>query len=874
MPQSHSDTILERLHDQYLRGLDCDVIITAVDHLETNVSECTNASSNQDIVWKSLSCHKNVLRAASSFFDRIFSNKFTYEKLEVDEGVEGMLVRTENDDGTVIQIVLHKISSHSVQSLVNFAYTGFVAIDTNILRRAIEDFKLMNLLAVIDNLESRLKNPLSVRNCIRNFIISYVLENQVKYREALSFILEKFFCGLNPTGFQKDELWKRYHDTVLSVSELNVGIITEMRKKATELETFGLAEDRCLAIILLELLEKICIGEAEETKLMNFLITRKREKCNRHLNNILLHCYTDNQDVCVECLVDGHVKHHLEPIETATYNRFAPYWDKLEEELETVKLSAKDRIIELEGLSETIFLEKSRDLKILEGCAELKPKLERLSTLFQSKKLDASDEHVLALENFVGALKSESTRSENDYKVVKALSVKMINLMQGRCTSCASIADAVLEIKTIEKFDELNLHQPLLSAENCISLLKLSEKDGNQVTYDEAFKYLLTNFIDVVKQRKDNFHRRINQSEFESLLYSDQLKVETEDELIPIVVDWLQFDYRQRKKFTAQLFKQVRFGLVSEKLRQEIEADPMHVIMMNPESKQWLQNAINGACNNNRRNCMFPFVIAFGDNGVNMLFSSFKNTWECWQTQDTGCCFGAVIVGKNIFIIGGVDHHNKKLSKVSLYNVNTKTWKDGPSLREARCLFGTCVSSTNRIYVLGGRNGNNQLSSVEMLSCDENGEPMGEWQAFPSMSTVRSDLEAVVVESRIYAIGGYKSIATMEVFDHQVNRWMPCKSMSQGKHEFSSVTYKGEIYVFGQQGVCEKYNPTTDTWKTISALNKPIRYRGSAVVDDKVYLIGGMGNAEMEIYDIGTNTWSKGPPMPKSIGNAKCVRYA
>ena len=874
MLRSHSDTILERLHDQYLRGLDCDVIITAVDHLATNVSESANATSNQDLVWKSLSCHKNVLRAASSFFDRVFANKFTYEKLEVDEGVEGMLVRTENDDRTSLQIFLHRISSHSVQALVNFAYTGFAAVETNILRRAIEDFKLMNVLAVIDKLESRLEEPLSVRNCITNFIISYVLENQVKYREVLSFILEKFFCGLEPTGVQKDEIWKRYHETVLSVSEMNIAITTEMRKEATELETLGLAEDKCLALILLELLEKISIGEAEETKLTTFLITGRREKCTRHLNNILLHCYTDKQDVCVECLVDGHVKHHLEPIETATYNRFAPYWDKVEEELETVKLNAKDRIIELEELSETIFSEKSRDLKILERCAELKPKLERLSIIFQSKKLDACDDHVLALENFVGALKSESTRSENDYKVVKAFSVKMMNLMQGRCTSCASIADAVLEFETIEDIDELDLHQPLLSAENCISLLKRSKKDGNQETYDEAFKYLLTNFIDIVKQRKDNFHRRINQSELESLLNSDKLKVEIEDELIPIVADWLQFDYRQRKKFTAQLFKQVRFGLVSEKMLIEIEADPMHVIMVNLESKQWLQNAINGACNHNRRDSMLPFVIAFGDNGINMLFNSFRNTWECWKWHDKRRCFGAVTVGNNIFIIGGVDHYEDELSKVSIYNVNTKIWKTGPKLREARFLFGTCVSSTNRIYVLGGRSINNEMNSVEVLSCDENCEPMGEWQTLPSMSTVRSDLEAVVIENRIYAIGGYESIATMEVFDHQVNRWMACKSMSQGKHEFSSVTYRGEIYVFGQQGHCEKYNPTTDTWKTISALSKPISYRGSVVLNDKVYLIGGYNCAEVDIYDIGTNTWSKGPPMPKPIGNTKCVSYA
>ena len=870
---SHSQTILERLHDQFIREIDCDVILTSADHLEKSSSTIADVNLKASVVWKNLFCHRIVLRATSSFCDRIFSNNFTHDKTEVGEGIEGVLIDNENDGRASLQVILHRISLQSVQALVNFAYTGRTEIETNVLKRVIEDFKVMNLLSVIDKLDVRLSQDLIFSNCIPNLIISYTLDKAEKYREILIFILEEFFLGLKNEK-NCGESWRSSLGSQSSVIAMNSKVVTELKKAAGDVAKLGIAGDIYLFNILLKLVENNCVTTDEESKLLTFLISKRREKCSLHSQNIMLYCYTDCQQLCVKCLVNGHVKHHIEPIGAAKHNQLAPCWEKMDLELEDVKESANVRLTEIDDLKSLLIKEEMRDIGILKNCAEIKPKLDRLSKIFESGDLDSNDTDVLAFELFVGVLKKESKRTKTEYEKAVQLAEKLMSIMQKRCASCASIADPNSEIETLEDFEEIDLDEPL-SIKNCISVLKRAQKTNNQVVYNKAFNFLLTNFIDIVKQSRDSFHRRISPGVLKNLLKSDKLKVKSEDDIIAIVKEWLEFDFRQRSRFVTQLLKEIRFGCVTDKVLKQILADPSHIFMRNVESKLLLQNAIGGDCDRNNRECLAVRILAFGNDGRNLLFDSVKDTWERWkrQKQDNGRLFGVAKVSDNIFIIGGKNTASLcLLSKVSIYNVKTKTWKCGPNMLEARHDFGTCVSSANTIYVFGGFS-KQGVKSVEMLNCDQNGEPIGAWQRVSLMKTARARFEVAIVDDLIYAIGGYPNLSTMEVFDPKANNWKDCRSKSQGCHDHAASTYNGEIYVISANGFCEKYNPTTDTWKIIASLNKSAETRGSIVLNDKIYLVGGDSCTETDIYDVETDTWSKGPPMPTHISWTKCVSF-
>ena len=294
--------------------------------------------------------------------------------------------------------------------------------------------------------------------------------------------------------------------------------------------------------------------------------------------------------------------------------------------------------------------------------------------------------------------------------------------------------------------------------------------------------------------------------------------------------------------------------------------------MKNEESKKLLKDAIAGNCCHRPRR--FHKILAFGSKNSVLCYDSIENAWEEWPVHNKIDLFGAAMVGENVIIIGCRHQSVQPQSKVSVYNIRTKVWKKGPSLRNVRYFHATCVNSENSIYALGGYVGGNPSNSVEMLKSDETGEPIGTWRTVLPMRTARSQFESASIDDKIYAIGGYPNLATMEAFDPKVNSWRDCRSKSQGCHEHAVSTYNGEIYVFSFDGFCEKYNPATDTWTTIATLNyanRNVCIRGSAVLNGKIYLIGGYNYTETDIYDLETNTWSKGSPMPKQIGYTKCI---
>ena len=439
-----------------------------------------------------------------------------------------MLVNSENDDRILLQLTLHDISSHSLQALVNFAYTGSVANETTILKRAIEDFKRMNVSAIFDKLETCLED-LSFANCIPNLIISYTLDRKEKYRKALMFVLEEFFCGFKSSN-QCEETWGNYLEADLPLSEISAKIKKILQNGVND-EKIERSEDTRLLKILISLIDTKCITLEEETKLLTFLVTKRREKCSIHLQNIQLYCYTNDEELCVQCLIDGHARHLIKPVDTAKYEKLAPYWEKIETELEGVKESSRDRIIELDYLTEKISREKSRDLAILESCAEIKPKMDNLSNIFQSGQLKSNGKDLFALEQFLAVLEKETSRSKDDYMEVKNISDDLVILMEKRCSSCASIVDANLDVETMEDLEEIDVDLPL-SIHNCISILKRSKKDENLLLYYKAFDFIVKNFIDVVNELGNNFHRRVNHVILENLLKADALKVNSEDEVV------------------------------------------------------------------------------------------------------------------------------------------------------------------------------------------------------------------------------------------------------------------------------------------------------------------------------------------------------
>lgn len=145
------------------------------------------------------------------------------------------------------------------------------------------------------------------------------------------------------------------------------------------------------------------------------------------------------------------------------------------------------------------------------------------------------------------------------------------------------------------------------------------------------------------------------------------------------------------------------------------------------------------------------------------------------------------------------------------------------------------------------------------------------WVTKAPMVTPRYNFQTAVVDGKIYAIGGQNgsnALATVEVYDPITNKWAAKASMSTPRNGFLSEVVNGKIYAIGGSSnsgttlSVEKYDPISDTWTYMTPLSEAKNYNSQiAVLDGKIYVMGGLYNSSVEEYDPENNVWAKKAPM-------------
>ena len=171
------------------------------------------------------------------------------------------------------------------------------------------------------------------------------------------------------------------------------------------------------------------------------------------------------------------------------------------------------------------------------------------------------------------------------------------------------------------------------------------------------------------------------------------------------------------------------------------------------------------------------------------------------------------------------------------------------------------------------------------------------WTELAPMNLARSYFGVVVLNGKIYAIGGCDQVATggsiimpassitggdigtNEAYDPATGNWTSEASMPTPREGFAIATYQGKIYciggstqeppydMFGAVGVNEVYDPSTNRWQEEAPMPYPLTDLQANVIDGKIYCIGGVnssnvGSTANQVYDPATNTWSEDAPLP------------
>lgn len=138
------------------------------------------------------------------------------------------------------------------------------------------------------------------------------------------------------------------------------------------------------------------------------------------------------------------------------------------------------------------------------------------------------------------------------------------------------------------------------------------------------------------------------------------------------------------------------------------------------------------------------------------------------------------------------------------------------------------------------------------------------------------------------------TLSTSPVDNPQEDYWVPKTPMNQPRAGVGVVAVDGKIYAIGGSltapfiyqtenllNTTEEYNPTTDSWTIKPSMPTPRAYFGIAAVENKIYCIGGIVDAEKEeigsfmhtfsvdstvneVYDTSSETWETKSSMPTS----------
>ena len=256
--------------------------------------------------------------------------------------------------------------------------------------------------------------------------------------------------------------------------------------------------------------------------------------------------------------------------------------------------------------------------------------------------------------------------------------------------------------------------------------------------------------------------------------------------------------------------------------------------------------------------------------------------------------------GGKLYVFGGLAPGWKPKALVYEYDPARDTWikkKDMPLPSHHVAL----AELQGKIYVMGGfKSPDAGPAAWQPIDNAWEYDPAADsWKALAPLPTKRGSANAVVVDGKIYVIGGaglhpgsketvvhparpHRALGTNEVYDPATNTWGTRSTMPTARNHAAAAGVAGKIYVIGGRignafitrasntDIVEVYDPASDQWGPLLAPMPTARSAGSwGLFKGKIYVAGGEQRTNefqrtfraVEAYDPAANRWAILPSM-------------
>ncbi|MNW25610.1 N-acetylneuraminate epimerase [compost metagenome] len=189
-----------------------------------------------------------------------------------------------------------------------------------------------------------------------------------------------------------------------------------------------------------------------------------------------------------------------------------------------------------------------------------------------------------------------------------------------------------------------------------------------------------------------------------------------------------------------------------------------------------------------------------------------------------------------------------------------------PSTRAA----AEAIVVDGKIYVIGGYYDSG--SKLTISKAVEVYDPETDtWTQATNMLTARAWPAVAYENGAIYVFGGGSSPGvstnTAEKYDIASGQWTKLNNLPQSLSALRAVQVNGQIYLMGGTNYTNttnkvwEYTPETDSYSVRQSMGSTRMAFGLTELDGKIYAIG---DSKTEVYDPNSNTWSPFIGLPQS----------
>lgn len=242
----------------------------------------------------------------------------------------------------------------------------------------------------------------------------------------------------------------------------------------------------------------------------------------------------------------------------------------------------------------------------------------------------------------------------------------------------------------------------------------------------------------------------------------------------------------------------------------------------------------------------------------------------------------AAVLDGLVYVPGGLGP-DRALDVVETYDPVAGVWREAPPL-PAPVHHAGVAAADGRVFVSGGYADLRFVPGSTLWAFDP---VRRRWERLPDLPAPRAGHALVALDGALYVIGGLgRTSQAVWRFDLATERWTePAARIPTVREHLAAVVLDGRIWTIGGRwpergnvGTVEVYDPATDRWAPGPDLPTPRSGLTAGVLDGRIHVVGGEALSggrtfeQHEVYDPATGSWATAPPLrPARHGLASAV---